>query len=346
MDCLESPDLRGSAARRLGEYGSIRSAARLRDILAEDINAYNRLDKSQAAHTLGDLRDDTAVALLEKVAAEHPDNWVVRQAVSSLGLIGNLEAESALGRLLQYQKGEDFKNMVLEALLCCGSEAAVAIVVKRAKASQDGPNWLCERIRRLAWTRGWRQGEYYTHIHTSELIDYLESQYEAGSPEQNWRVVDAFRQIDSPPVRELLRKWGSRRGSSQDPLFRENDQRRLSDMCYEELRHRGDESAIGYTLDERADEKDDIYVIIDDDLLRPFQTVAVAEQIRLRLMTATTASETLRMLALLGRFGEKVDAELASRFQDHPDDLVANVACEAMLRLSDSMLVPDRWREM
>jgi hypothetical protein len=29
VDCLDSPDLRGSAARRLGEYGAIRSAIRL-----------------------------------------------------------------------------------------------------------------------------------------------------------------------------------------------------------------------------------------------------------------------------------------------------------------------------
>ncbi len=28
------------------------------------------------------------------------------------------------------------------------------------------------------------------------------------------------------------------------------------------------------------------------------------------------------------------------------DDLVANVACEAMLRLSDPLLVLDRWREL
>jgi hypothetical protein len=52
------------------------------------------------------------------------------------------------------------------------------------------------------------------------------------------------------------------------------------------------------------------------------------------------------MLALLGLFGETHDAELVSQFQDHPDDMVANVACEAMLRLSDPMLVPDRWREL
>jgi len=120
----------------------------------------------------------------------------------------------------------------------------------------------------------------------------------------------------------------------------------MSDICYEELRDRGDESAIGYTLDEHTDHKDGIYVSLAADLLSPFPTEAVAEHIRLRLTTATTISETLRMLALLGRFGEPVDAELASRYQDHPDDLVANIACEVMLRLRDPMLVPDRWREM
>jgi hypothetical protein len=36
----------------------------------------------------------------------------------------------------------------------------------------------------------------------------------------------------------------------------------------------------------------------------------------------------------------------AVRFEHQPDDLVANVACETMLRLTDPMLVPDGWREM
>ena len=89
-----------------------------------------------------------------------------------------------------------------------------------------------------------------------------------------------------------------------------------------------------------------IYVALAADHLRTFPTAAVAEQLRLRLNRATTTSETLRMLALLGRFGEQADAELASRFVDHADDLVANVACEAMLRLSDPLLVSDRWREL
>jgi hypothetical protein len=219
-------------------------------------------------------------------------------------------------------------------------------VVNRAKGRQDGPGWLCERLRRFNWTREWRRGQYYTHIQTTELIDYLDSHFEAGSPEQNWKAVDAFRQIDSPEVRRLLQKWGSRRGLPEDPLVRESDQRRMSDVCYWELRDRGDESAIGYTLDQHADEKDHFYVALVSDFLRSFRTGAVAEQIRLRLTTATTGSEILRLLALLGRFGEKGDADLASAFKDHHDELVANVAYEAMLRLSDPMLVPDRWREI
>ena len=33
-------------------------------------------------------------------------------------------------------------------------------------------------------------------------------------------------------------------------------------------------------------------------------------------------------------------------FLDHPDELVANVACESLLRLTDALLVPDEWREV
>jgi hypothetical protein len=121
----------------------------------------------------------------------------------------------------------------------------------------------------------------------------------------------------------LLQKWAGLRGSAQDPFVGENGRRRLSDICFEGLRDRGDESAIEYTLDEREDKDDHIYLWITADFLRPFPAAAIAVRLRLRLAAATTASETLRLLALLGRFGQAVDAELASRFQDHPDDLVA-----------------------
>ena len=52
------------------------------------------------------------------------------------------------------------------------------------------------------------------------------------------------------------------------------------------------------------------------------------------------------MLSLLGRFGEPSDAGLPRQFLAHSDDLVANVACESLLRLTDPLLVPEYWREV
>ncbi|MBA4031123.1 MAG: hypothetical protein C0478_09585 [Planctomyces sp.] len=346
VDCLDLPELCASAATRLGEYGAIRSAPRLREILSEAVTTDDQWAKSAAAHALGDLRDGAAVPLLEKLATEHSDEWVGLQAIASLGLIGNSEAETALGRLHQLQKGDGIEDHIFEALLCCGSPTAVAEVIKHASSRLDGSEWLCERLGRLSWMRGWRCGEYYTHIYTAELVDYLKSHCKLGSPEKNWDIGDAFRQIDSPEVRTLLQKWGNRRGSPEDAVVRESDQRRLSDMCYWELRNRGDTSAISYTLDECADDRDDIYVARAALLLQTFPTAAVANQLRSRLNVATTISETLRMLALLGRFGQQADAELAAKFVNYANGLVANVACETMLPLSDPLLVPGRWREM
>ena len=40
------------------------------------------------------------------------------------------------------------------------------------------------------------------------------------------------------------------------------------------------------------------------------------------------------------------DEVLIRPFLDHPDDLIANVACESLLRLTDPMLVPQDWREL
>lgn len=346
LDCLDLPELCGAAARVLGEYGAIRTAPRLREIIADPSIAYSTWSKAEAANALGDMRDDAAVNLLESLARNYSDHWLVSQAIRSLGCIGNEEAESALERLLQLQNGEYFLDLAFEALLCCGSVSACGRLVREASERVDGVQWLCERIRGLTSIRGWRRGEYYTHIHSTDWVDYLDAQFRPASPEKNWRVGDVFRQIDSPEVRMLLRKWGSRRGSHEDPLVRESDDYRISDMCLRELQVRGDVSAIEFTLDDRADERDDIYVALAADHLRTFPIEAVAEQIRSRLNRATSTSEIVRMLALLGRFGQHADHELAVPYLNHDDDLVANVACEVMLRLSDPLLVPNRWRIM
>ena len=346
LDCLDSQEFCGAAARVLGEYGAIRTAPRLREILADSVTTHDKWSKAEAANALGDMRDDAAVTLLANLARDYSDEWVVLQAIRSLGCIGNEEADSALEQLLSLPNSKHFQNELFEALLCCGSRAAVARLIREASERKDGVSWLCERLQGLTSIRGWRRGEFYTHIHTTELIDYLDTHFKPSSPELNWRVGDVFRQIDSQEVRTIMRKWGSRRGSPEDPLVRESDRYRISDMCFEGLRDRGDVSAIEFTLDHRADEKNDIYVALASDHLRTFPVEAVADQIRARLKLATSTSETVRMLALLGRFGQQSDHELAVPYLNHADDLVANVACEIMLRLSDPLLVPNRWRTM
>lgn len=346
IGCLDSPDLRDLAARQLGTYGVARAAASLRGILAEAITEDDHWGKAEAAHALGDLRDEAAVPWLERTAAEHTEDRVVREAVESLGLIGVQEAEGALRRLLQIDKGEAFQESVFEALLLCGSRTAVGTVVEHGRSRPDGFSWICKRLCDLCGIRVWRRGEYYTHIITGELVDYLGSHYQLTWPEAECDVGEAFCQIDSKEVRELLRQWSGLDRPVQDSPLREDGQRRLSATCREELRNRGDESAIDFTLDERADDDDDVYVWVTASNLRNFQATSVAERLRLRLESAETASQVVRMLALLGRFGTADDADLAGRYLNHPDDLVANVACETMLRLSDPMLVPEQWREV
>lgn len=249
-------------------------------------------------------------------------------------------------RLLRLGKGEEFDEKILEAMLLCGSRSAVGTVIERARSRDDGTRWLFQRLDGISDARGWRRGEYYTHIFCDDLVDYLAYQFTEESPAQNREVEDTFRQIDSTAVRRLLREWAGRSGSDRSPAGAGNERRKASDIFFESLRDRGDESAIDYTLDECEHDQDGLYVSITTDNLLNFPTAAVCRHLRLRLAASPAATEAARLLALLGRFRERVDAELAALFLDHPDDLVANVAYETMLRLSDPLLVPDHWREM
>ena len=341
--CLDIGDLRGQAARLLGEYGSVRSAPTLRQILAEDVQDHSLWTKMEAAHALGDLRDNAAVPLLKAMISAHPKSDAAIYAAASLGVIGTPEAEKALCAL--FADG-DCQDVIVSALIMCGTPSAMAVVVARAKTRLDGPEWLCEQASRLSWTRGWTRGRYYTHIHTTELVEYLDATYQPKSPIQNWDFVHAFRQIDSPDVRRLLRKRVEWCGTSADAVVREDDHLRMSHLCIRELIDRGDEFAIPYVLDQRADLKDNIYIAIAADDLRHFPSSAVAAEVCNRLSAATDTSQAVRMLSLLGRFGDASHEKLIRQFLDHPDDLVANVACESLLRLTDPLLVPEGWREL
>jgi len=342
LGCLDEPELQGIAARRLGEYGSVRATSRLRHLLAEGSAG----EKVAAADALGRLRDEGCVPLLKQFAETESTSWTVDHAVSNLGFIGTSQAELALTELLRGGHGTNFDDTVCEGLLSCGSPTAVGVVLGRARVVANGTAWLCERLDHFTRIRGWSRGKYFTHISTADLVGYLDAHHHPDSADQGWDTAHAFRRIDSPEIRQVLRKWAVRRGTPQDFLVRESDQRRMSDLCYWELRDRGDESAIEYTLDCWADSTDDVYAAITADFLRPFPSALVAERVGARLAIASSTSETVRLLALLGRFGSPSDADRARQFLDHADVLVANVACEATFRLGDPLLVPDGWREV
>jgi HEAT repeat protein len=341
ISCLEASELRALAAQELGDYGAVRAAPRLREILAEDGGNELLWDKAAAAEALGYLRDSTAVPLLKTLAAEYADTDAAFFAVASLGFIGTSEAKTALCELLDSSANED---EVVQALIACGTPLAVATAIARAKTKPQGAQWLSERVEHLGWTRGWRLGEYYTHIATAELVNYLETACQADSPGPNWETV--FRQIDSADVCRLLPQLAAERAIPADSSASKDGRRRMSERCFRALMERGDDSAISYVLDDRAEEKDDVYVWICASHLRHFPSNAVANELRRRLSAANDNSQMIRLLALLGRFGDASDAERIRPFLDHADDLVANVACENLLRLTDPLLVPDGWREI
>ena len=250
LDCLDEPEMRGEAARRLGEYGAVRSAPQLRRILEGETGNDGQWDKVPVADAIGYLRDQAALPLLRSLAAAYPNSQLASASVTSLGFIGTPKAEAALNDLLG---GEANADQIVQGLILCGSRSAVAISIAKAKQRPDGPQWLCERLRGFAWRRGWRRGEYYTHIHTTELVEYLDATYQPRSPKQNWNLVHSLRQIDSAEMRGLLRKWAERRATPAGPLDGESDQLQMSKLCYRELVERGDEAAIRYVLDDKAD---------------------------------------------------------------------------------------------
>jgi hypothetical protein len=132
LECLDVPQLSRPATRGLGEYGSVRAAPHLRNLLAEAIRQSD-VDAVEVADALGKLRDTSSVPLLKQFAESVLDSWAARHAVMSLGFIGTKEAERALVEMLEAGHGEDVEDLVHEGLLACGSREAVSRVVARAK---------------------------------------------------------------------------------------------------------------------------------------------------------------------------------------------------------------------
>lgn len=342
FDCLDHADLRGQSAWHLGHFGCVRAAARLRQTLADGLSGLKLGEKENFALALGLLRDAPSIEALRVLALAESKTEAGMFAVMALGLIGTAEAEIVLSGLLGTEVDE---GRVGAALICCGASSAVARVVAWARSRPDGPKWLCECMSRAFWPNNRRyRTEYYTHVTTTELVAYLSETEKA--VENKWDVVHALEVIDSEEVRQLLREWSSRVGSAADPVVRDDDQFKMSRLCYFELMRRGDVFAVPYFVDERADEEDHIYVHLAADSLSHFPSEAVAAELRNRIVADRAHTQIASLLSLLGRFGDSGDEELIGPFLDHPDDLVANVACESLLRLTDPLLVPENWREL
>jgi HEAT repeat protein len=343
LRCLDVDNLRARAAGQLSEYGAVRAAPHLRQILAENTDEHTIWAQIELARALGNLRDEAAIPSLKAMISAHPKSDAAAFAIASLGAIGTSEAETALHELLAEGVRED---PIASALINCGSPSAMASVIARAKTKPDRPEWLCERAGYLSWARGWTRGRYYKHISTTDFVQYVDTMYQAKCAEWDSNLIHVFGQIDSPDIRCLLRKWVKRLGTPEDATVRENDRLPMLRLYIQELTDRGDEFAIPYALNLHTDEKDSTYVHFAADALQHFPSSAVAAEISSRLLAATTESGMVRMISLLGRFGSASDKGLVSLFIDHRDDLVANVAYESLLRLTDPLLVPEGWREV
>jgi hypothetical protein len=129
-------------------------------------------------------------------------------------------------------------------------------------------------------------------------------------------------------------------------VVRDDGQVKKAGLSYTELMRRGDVSAVPYFVDERADEEDHIYVHLAADSLSHFPSESVAAELRSRIVAARPETRIASLLSLLGRYGDSGDEGLIRPFLDHPDDFVACVACESLLRLTDPLLVPHHWREL
>jgi HEAT repeat protein len=342
LDCLDSPEFLSQAVRILGEYGSIRSLPRLRQLLEAVDGANSPWATFELFNVIGELRDHASVPLLKSLAWSADADWRFF-AIVSLGYIGTREAEEALYELIDDNDNED---SVVAALIDCGNQSAMDVVVALAKTKSNGPEWICERIRRLTWMRRWTKGEYYTHIHTSDLVEYLDDAYSTQTPAQALCCVRALGIIDSPEVRCLLRKWMGRAASFNEEIRSSDSASEISWLCCRELTERGDEAAIPYILDQHLDREDRVYVWAVSNDLRHFPAHAVRAELRERLKQSTNNSAVIRILALLGRFGDTSDEDDIRGFLDHDDDHIANIASESYWRVAEPLLVPERWSEL
>ncbi len=338
IECLEVAELSGYAARRLGEFGGSRAIPKLRAVTKNETGDNSEWSRLQAAWALGMLLDGGAVECLEE-ASRGPEHLSCF-AIVSLGQLGTAESEKSLIRLLH--QGVDAAH-IASGLIAHGSTTAVAKAVEIAKSQEHGPVWLANCVDTAFAFRSQRRTTYYTHVHLSGLVPYLNTA-RPNTDQERWALQGAIRRIDGEEIRELLRAWARGNETVSPGAANEGAVSEFARFAQEELGFRSDPSVVEQFIDEMMAEKEPFRVKhVSIEQLRGLPPEAVARGLRSRLEVAMDPVGLTRLVYAIGHLGDPSDAETVRPFMEHENDQLAGIAFESLCRLTDPLRLPRHW---
>jgi HEAT repeat protein len=351
MNCLRTPELRGSAAHALASLGSIRCLPDVREALDSlDIKSSNSFYPLQClVLALGELCDGEAVGLLTRVAVDNKHH-IRDLALDALAKIGTDEAANALITISNtVDLNEPYNHCVIESLIAHGSLRTVNRAIEIADNQSGGPKWLVKQMRHVFLIRGLTVGEYYTHVQDAKLIEYLFSAEGDMSPEERRDFIHCFEQIDSDNVRRMLWVFAKRAGTDKDVkvvLFKNHNGHMLSSEALGELTNRTDELTLPNVISSFLECK---LVILTHQMeqLAKFPSLLVVSEVKTRLRDSTQATEKIaRLLSILGAYGTSTDAQVVSSYSNMVNESVRNVSDETIRLLLDPLRLAEGWREI
>ena len=341
LEALRYTRVAWHAARYLGDSGSAIAKSALRK-LATDVrkDEFDEFTRIEAVRALGKLRDQDAVGLLDTIARTSGPRMQA-SAATSLALIGTPGSESVLVGLLD---ASERTQPVAGALVIHGSYTAVRKAIDLCNADPArGSKWLVKAVNNVLFGWGWRRGRYFTHI-DNEFGVFLreqEPQFEGSENREYFRLLE---RIDSESIRVVLRDLAQRTGID-DQISRGTDGQSVARVAYDELFERGDSWALPELIRQCLGE-DRPFARFMAGRLQRFQREEVAEAIRSLLNRALTPVIRAELVRLLGFFGTTNDAESLRRDVQGPNDVLANAADEALLRLTDPLRLLGNWSNL
>jgi hypothetical protein len=340
VDALRHRHSSWAAARYLGDHGSGLAKAGLRELVSK-IDPDEQFGNEEPIRALGKLRDGDSVQLLSQVVRTCTPH-VRDTALASLGLIGTAMAEAALLGLLD---DEDRVAPVSGALIVHGSRTAVGAAIDLSKGGPArGSKWLVQAVNDVLSGWGWRRGVYFSHIHDDFGAYLLESDPRFDGAE-NWEYFRLLEKVDSPSIRAVLRRLAQRSGSDSDAVVRDQDGLRASRLAYGELFERGDLWALPELIIMCVGGDKSFGRYMAENLLR-YPRSEVVEAVRRELARSPMPARRPELDRLLGFFGGPNDLESLRIDTESPDDILANEADEALLRLEDPLRLPDTWSSL